>query len=112
MLGIDDLHRLVRDDVGGRHYAALVALDAQRARLFAGVLDHEALDIQDNVGDVFDDAWDGADLVLDALDLDASDGTSLKAGEKNAAQAVADSDAEAALERFHAELAVGIGQRT
>ena len=50
------------------------------------------------------------DLVLHALDLDAGDGAAFEAGEQDAAQAVADGDAEAALERLGEELAVGVGQ--
>ncbi len=79
--------------------------------LIAGVLDDQALDVQDDVGDVLDHAGDGGDLVLHALDLDARDGTALQAGEQDAPQAVADGDAEAALERLGVELAVGVGQR-
>ena len=92
-------------------HAALVAVDADGARLLAGVLDHQALDVEDDVGDVLDDAGDGGDLVLHALDLDAGDGTAFQAGQQDAAQAVADGHAEAALERLGDELAVGVGQR-
>ena len=92
-------------------HAAFMPVDADGARLLAGVLDHEALDVEDDVGDVFHNAGDGADFVLHALDLDARDGTALQAGEQNAPQAIADGDAEAALERLGAELAVGVSQR-
>ena len=51
------------------------------------------------------------DLVLHALDLDPGDGAAFEAGEQDAAQAVADGHAEAALERLGDELAVGVGQR-
>ena len=77
----------------------------------AGVLDHQALDVEDDVGHVLDDAGDRADFVLHALDLDAGDGAAFEAGEQDAAQAVADGHAEAALERLGVELAVGVGQR-
>src|SRR5262249_27255320 len=108
VLGVDDLHRLVGSDVGGGHDAALVAVDADGAGLLAGVLDHQALDVEDDVRDVLDDAGDGGDLVLDALDLDAGGGAALQTGQQDAAQAVADGDAEAALEGFDGELAVGV----
>ena len=48
--------------------------------------------------------------MLHALDLDAGDGAAFQAGQQDAAQAVADGDAEAALERLGEELAVGVGQ--
>ena len=88
-----------------------VAFDADGLGLLAGVLDHQALDVEDDVGHVLDDAGDGADLVLHALDLDARDGAAFQAGQQDAAQAVADGHAEAALERLGDELAVGVGQR-
>src|SRR5262249_17038207 len=80
-------------------------------RHVAEVLDHQALDVEDDVGDVLDDAGDGADLVLDVLDLDAGDGTALQRGQQHAPQAVADRGAQAALERLDGELAVGVRQR-
>src|SRR5262249_39063236 len=58
-----------------------------------------------------DDAGDGRDLVLDALDLDPRDGAALQAGEEDAPEAVADGHAEAALERLGVELPVGVGER-
>src|SRR5581483_9742073 len=69
------------------------------------------LNVEDDVGHVLDDAGDRADLVLHALDLDLRDGAALEAGQQDAAQAVADGDAEAALERLGDELAVGVGER-
>src|SRR5262249_32591568 len=110
VLGVDDLDRFVGGDVGGRHHAAVVAVDADGLGLVAGVLDHQALDVEDDVGDVLDDAGDGGDLVLHALDLDARDGAALQAGQEDPAQAVADGDAEAALERLDGKLAVGVRQ--
>ena len=94
----------------GRDDAMLVAVDADRLRLVAGVLDDEAFDVEDDVGHVFDDAGDRADLVLHALDFDAGDGTAFEAGQQDAADAVAHGDAEAVLEGFGVELAVGVGQ--
>ena len=111
MFRVDDLHRLIGDDVGGSDDAPLVAVDAESSRLFAGVLHHETLDVEDDVGDVLDNAGDGADLVLHALNLDAGDGAAFQAAEQDAAQAVANGDAEAAFERLGAESTVGVGQR-
>ena len=110
MLGVDDLHRFVGDDVGGRDDAFFVPVDADGLGLVAGVLDHQALDVEDDVGDVLDDAGDGGDFVLHALDLDARDGAAFQAGEEHAPQTVADGHAEAAFERLGDEFAVGIGQ--
>ena len=47
--------------------------------------------------------------MLRAVQLDLRDGAAFQAGKEDAAQAVADGHAEAALERFDDELAVGAG---
>ena len=82
-------------------------------RMHAGriavVLDDQRLDVEHDVGDVFDDARDRGEFVLRAVDLDLRDGAAFEAGEQDAAQAVADRRAEAALERLGDELAVGRG---
>jgi hypothetical protein len=108
VLGIDDLNGLIGDDAGRRYHAALVTVDANGARLLAGVLYDQALDVQNDVGDVLDDARDRADFVLNALDLEARDRASLQAGQQDPAQAIADSHAEAAFERLRVEPAVGV----
>src|SRR5207253_9710515 len=68
-------------------------------------------DVQDDVGDVFHHAGDGADLMANALNLHACDGAAFKAGRQNAAQAVADRHAEAALVRLRDKLTVRVGER-
>src|SRR5439155_16020233 len=68
------------------------------------------LEVQDDVGDVFGDVRDGAELVLDAFHLDAGDGRALEGVQEHAAQAVAQGDAESALERLGDELCVRVGQ--
>ena len=50
------------------------------------------------------------EFVLCAVQLDLRDRTAFQAGKEDAAQAVADGYAEAALERLGDELAVGGGQ--
>ena len=111
VVGVDDLDRLVVEDVGGRDDAPAVAIDADRPGVFGVVLDDQELDVQDQVGDVVDHAGDRRKLVLDALDLDLGDGAALQAGEQDAPQAVADGVAEAALEGLDVELAERVGQR-
>jgi DNA-directed RNA polymerase sigma subunit (sigma70/sigma32) len=86
--------------------AALVPIDPQRFRLGAVVLDDKRLDVQDDVGDVLDDAGNRRELVLHPLHLDARDRAALEARQQDAAQAVADRDAESPLERFGDEFRV------
>ena len=110
MLGVDDLHRLIGDDAGRRDDAALVPIDADDLGMLARVLDHEALDVEDDVGHVFNDAGNRRDLVLHALYLHPGHGAAFKAGEQDTPQTVADRHAEAAFKRLGRELAVGVGQ--
>src|SRR5437016_11546201 len=59
-----------------------------------------SLDVENNVGDVFDDARNRRDFVHHALNLDAGDGATFERRKQHPPQAVADSHAEAALEGF------------
>ena len=65
----------------------------------------QLLDVQDDLGDVFLDVLDRAELVEDAGDLDAGDGGSLEGAEQDATQGVAQRHAVALLERGHLEAA-------
>ena len=71
------------------------------------VLHHQRLDVEHDVGHVLDHAGQRGELVLGAVHLDLRDRAAFQAGQQNAPQAVADRDAEAALERLGDELAVG-----
>ena len=111
VVGSNDFHIGIGDDVLGQDDAFLVSFDSDGSRLVAGVLHDQALDVQDDVGYVFDHTRNGADLVLDGLDLHSGDRAALQAGEQNTPQTVANRHAKAALERLRRELAVGVGQR-
>ena len=119
--GRDDLLRV--DDFDGR-----VALDEFRsdvARTFGGEThgawsfaihrDDDALDVQDDVDDIFENAWNRREFVSHALDLDLGDRSALNRGEQHATKAVANGGAEAWLEWFRGETrkgaraALGIG---
>src|SRR5712664_3252794 len=111
MLRIENLHGLVGDDVRGADHAALVTVDADGLGVFARILHHQALDVQDDVGDILHDAGNGGNLMLHALNLDARDGAAFETRQQNSPQAVADGDTEAAFKRLGGKLAVGVGQR-
>src|SRR5690606_7757379 len=66
--------------------------------------DDEALEVQDDLGDVLLDAGHGGELVLDALDADAGDGRTGDGGEQGPPERVADGVAEARLQRLDDEL--------
>ena len=65
----------------------------------------DALEVQDDVGDVFLDAADRRELVCDALDPDAGHGRARERGEQHAPQRVAEGVAEAPIERLDRERA-------
>src|SRR5262249_23617901 len=110
MLGINDLHSLVGNDVGSLDDAAFMPINAQGTWLLTGILYHKALDIQDDIGHVLDNPRNRADLVLYSLDLDPGHSAAFQARQKDAAQAVANGHTKAALERFSSEFAISVGQ--
>ena len=65
--------------------------------------------IQDDVGHVLDDAGQGAEFVLRALDFDRGDGGAFERGKQHAAQGVAEGVAVSALKRLGGEFGVGVG---
>jgi hypothetical protein len=44
------------------------------------------LEVEDDLGDVLDHAFDGAELVFDTVDAETGDGEALEAAEQDAAQ--------------------------
>src|SRR4051794_39895340 len=65
----------------------------------------DALEVQDDVGDIFLDAPDRRELVGDALDADAGYGCAGERGQQHAPQRVAKGVAEAPIERLDRERA-------
>ena len=105
-LGVEDLElRVVLEGVGG-HAALRLDVERERPRSVVVQADREALEVEDDVRDVFDDARDGRELVLDALDLHRGDRGALDRREEDAPERVADRRAPAALERLRREAAV------
>ncbi len=73
-------------------------------------LDRHVLDVQDDVGHVFAHAGDGREFMQHAVDMDGGDGRALQRGQQDAAQRIAERQAEAALQRLrhHGRDALGI----
>jgi hypothetical protein len=72
-------------------------------------LHDQALDVEDDVGDVFHHAGQAGELVLRAFEADVGDGRAFQAAEQNSPQAVADGGAEAAFKRLGGEFSVHFG---
>ena len=109
-LGVHDLEFRRYVDVGSRHDGGAVLEDA-RLDLTRVAVQHgdEALEVENDVGDVLADALDRRELVLHALDLHRGDSGALDTREQHAAQGVPVGVAKAALEGLDDERAVGIG---
>ena len=97
--------------VGTGDGAGRALFDRDNARLRRVFLDHQRLDVQHDVGDIFQHAGDRGEFVLGPPNLDLGDGTAFQAGEQDPPQAVADGRAKAAFEWFREESAVGGGER-
>ena len=86
--------------------AGLVGAQIERLGAVAGELEGNLLEVQDDVGRVFDHAGDGLELVQHAFDANRGDRGALDGAEQRAAQGVADGGAKSALKGLGAELAV------
>ncbi len=73
-------------------------------------LERNLLEVQDDVGRVFDDAGDRLELVQHAFDADGGDSCAFDRREQGAAKCVADGGTEAALKGLRGELAVLVGE--
>ena len=106
MVLVDDIDIGIGLDIGAGDHARRVFLDGDDARRLAMILDDQRLDVEDDVGHVFEHAGNGGEFVLGAADLDLRDRAAFQAGQEHAPQAVADGHAEAALEGLGHKLAV------
>ena len=108
-VGVEDLDVGVGLQVGGGDLGRALDVEAQRHGLVAVADDDEVLEVQDDVGDVLDDAADGVELVERLVEADLGDGGAGDRREQHAAERVADGVAEAGLERADDEpLTVGL----
>ena len=109
--GIHELNVLVGLDVGGGHHAFLV--HGEQERLFvAGVgFEFDFLQIQNDVGHVFGNAFNRGKFVLRAVHLHGGDGRAFERGEQHAAKRVADGVAVTGFKRVGDKLGVGFGGR-
>src|SRR4051794_19917490 len=87
-------------DVGSGHDAGAGLAQHHGHRLVVLAGDHEALEVEDDLGDVFLDALDGGELVQGTLHLDAGHGGPRDRGQQGATQRVAERVAEAGFQRF------------
>ena len=108
-----DVCFLTPQSIQGPYYRdpRLVRAQIKRLGTFPVQLEGNLLEIQDDVGGVFDYAGDRLKLVQYAFDLYGGYGRAFNRRKQRAPQRVADGGAEAALKRLSAELAVLLGER-
>src|SRR2546423_2282853 len=109
-VAIEDFDVLIALNLGGEDFTGLIGDEPNGFDALAHDLERDLLQVEDDVGSVFNDAGDGAELVFRALDFDGRNGRAFDGAEQNAAQAVADGGAESALERLRRELTETVGQ--
>ena len=88
-----------------------VGLQADRAHALAHHLERNLLQVEDDVGGVFDHARNGAELVRHAFDAHRGDGGAFNRAQQHAPQPGADGGPESALERLRGEHAVPLVER-
>jgi hypothetical protein len=93
-------------DLAAAHVAGLVHAQAHGLDALAHDLEGNLLQVEDDVGGVFDHARNRAEFVLHAFDAHGGDGRAFNRAQQHAAQAVADGGAEPALERLRREHAI------
>ena len=98
-------------DVARRHLTGLADVENERLRLVGVELERNALEVEDQIGRILDDARQRGELVQYTVDLDGGDRRALDGRQQNAAHGVPDGHCKATLERLREELAVPIGER-
>ena len=106
---IEDLDVAVGFDHAGGDDAGLVGAQVERLGAVAVELERNLLEVEDDVGGIFDDSGDGLEFVQHAFDADGGYGCSFDGGEQGAAEAVADGGAEAAFKGLCGKFAVLVG---
>src|SRR5580658_1232243 len=103
-IAIEHFHIRVGLYGAGENFAEFVGGQPHRLHTFADHFERDLLQVEDDVGGVFDDARNGAEFVIHAFDADRGDGRAFDARKEHAAKRVAYGGAETALERLGGEL--------
>src|SRR5947209_1654593 len=107
---VEDLDVAISLDHAGGHNARLVRLQVDRLRSVTIELERDLLQVQDDVGGVFDHSADGLELVQHALDLHGGNRRAFDRAQEHATQRVAHGGAESALDGLRPEASVFIGE--
>ena len=100
VVGVEDFD-ISRDiDLTGGHRTSARGAQNHALRTFGVHTQRQLLDVQDDIDDVFADAFDGGEFMHHAVDLDGGDSRALQRGEEYATQRVTEGHAETALQRL------------
>ena len=111
LAGIEHLDVVLGREVAGGHGAGPLGLERDGLGVARIGLEQDALEVEDDVGDILGATLDRAELVIHALDLDRRNGGALDGREQDAAKRVADRARIADFERFRRETGVRRGRR-
>ena len=105
-IGVEDFHLAVCLDIPGRHLTGAHCVDIHSFHPGAVELGNDPLHAEYDLSDVFLDAGNGGELMLDAGDLDGGRSRAGQRGQQNPSQGVTQSGAVAPFQRFHHILAI------
>ena len=100
---VDDLNAGGRLDVTSRDLTLALSGQVEGLRAFGVDAEHDLLEIQDEVDNVFDNAFDRRELVLDAFDAYRRDRCTRYPGQQRSPHCVSERVAETRLQRFNDE---------
>jgi hypothetical protein len=106
---VEDLDIRVGFNHAGRDHARLISAHINRFGRIAGKLERNLLEIQDDVGRVFDHTGNRLELVQHAFYFDGGYRCAFNRGQQNPAQRIAHGGSEAALKGLGPEHAVLVG---
>src|SRR5436190_5486567 len=110
-LRVHDFDIVVRVDVAGRHRARALLRQAQLRAVARVHLEGDLLEVQQDVDDVFLDAFDGGVLMEHAFDFNFGDRRARHGRQQHATQGIAQRVAKATLERFDDDARLAGGRR-
>ena len=103
---VQDLHLAAAGNAARGHLTLAFGGNVDGDGLLTVELGDESLDVQDDLYDILLYTGDGGKLVLDSVDLNGRNGHAGKRGEQNPAQAVAQGNAKATVQRLGNKFAI------
>jgi len=104
VIRIDHFHIVRQRQMGGSDHGRASDIQRQHGFLLLEQLQGQALQIEQDLDDVFLHAFDGTVFVLNAVDFDIDHGCTRHRGQQDAAQRVAEGVTETAFQRLQHDL--------